>query len=275
MKPALLLNGAATADGLAWSRGLHYGDGVFRTCLIYSSQIIDIDEQIEKLSGDARQLGLQPPAARVLAREAARLAKGCSRAVLKVLLMRSDVGRGYRSAVAACDRLLCRSAAPQYPAAAWERGIRAVRTDFHLAAQPELAGIKHLNRLEQVLASRKWPDGADEIIVADAEGLPLSGTRSNLFWVAGGVLRTPALDRCGVAGRMRDRVLAAAGAQSVPARIAAGTWAELEKADEAFVTNSLVGIWPLASMGSRRWKAPGPVTRRLMEQLRHPRLVKA
>lgn len=275
MTHALLFNGAPRAAELAWHRGLNYGDGVFRTCLIYSSQLIDVEGQLETLSADASRLGLQPPAANVLTAEALALATGEDRAVLKVMLLRAGGGgRGYRADVDACDRLLCRYPAPDYPDSHWERGIHAARSDFRLAAQPALAGIKHLNRLEQVLASRAWPEGANEVIVADAGGRPLSGTRSNLFWVTGGALRTPSLSECGVAGRMRERVLAAAATLGPRAGIAPGSWDEFECADEAFVTNSLIGIWPLASLDGRRWQAPGPVTARLMAQLRHPRLVR-
>lgn len=273
MTHALLFNGAPRAAELAWHRGLNYGDGVFRTCLIYSSQLIDVEAQLEALSADASRLGLQPPAANVLTAEALALAAGEDRAVLKVLLLRTGGGRGYRPDAGACDRLLCRYPAPDYPASHWERGIHAARSDFRLATQPALAGIKHLNRLEQVLASRTWPEGADEVIVADAADRPLSGTRSNLFWITRGTLRTPSLTECGVAGRMRERVLAAAATLGLRAEVAPGSWDELELADEAFVTNSLIGIWPLASLDGRRWQAPGPVTARLMAQLRHPRLV--
>jgi len=275
MSAALLFNGGPDAPELARHRGLQYGDGVFRTCLIYASELIDIDGQIEKILQDCLGLGLDQPPAGLLAREAATLAAGQPRAVLKVMLLRAGNERGYRSAATACDRLLCRYPAPQYAAASWERGVRAARSGFQLAAQPALAGIKHLNRLEQVLASRGWEEGVDEMIVGDAAGRPLSGTRSNLFWVTGGTLRTPALEHCGVAGRMRDKVLAAAAALRVPVEVAAGTWEQLGGADEAFLTNSLIGIWPLARLDGRRWPAPGPVTRSLMERLRHPRLANA
>lgn len=271
---AFLFNGTPAAPELAWHRGLHYGDGIFRTCLIYHSHVIDVEQQIKKASDDARRLGLAPPDAGTLAAESVQLSRGVDRAVLKLLLMRSGAERGYRSESAEADRLWCRYAAPAWPAAFWDSGIRAARLDFRLAAQPALAGIKHLNRLEQVLASRAWPDGAEEAIVADAEGRPVCGTRSNLFWVSRGALRTPALDACGVAGLMRDKVLAAAAAAGLNAAIGPGSWAELEGADEAFVTNSVIGLWPLASLDARTWTAPGPVTRALMEQLRHPRLAR-
>jgi 4-amino-4-deoxychorismate lyase len=273
MSDAVLFNGVAQAPGLALDRGFAYGDGVFRTCLIYDAQVIDIEEQTRKVTHDAARLDLGDVTPEQLAVDARTLAAGQARAVLKILLLRAGGERGYRSSGQRADRLLCRYPAPEFAAACWEQGVRAVPSGFQLATQPALAGIKHLNRLEQVLASRNLPADAAEAIVNDDAGRPVSGTRTNLFWVTGGLVRTPALERCGVAGVMRDKVIAAVDALRLPLRVAAGTWQELDAADEAFVTNSIIGVWPLASIGDRAWPAPGPVTRQVMEQLRHPRLV--
>lgn len=268
MSAEVLFNGAEGAD-LALHRGLQYGDGVFRTCLMFNSEVIDIKEHLETITNDAGRLGLAPVATGTLREEAARLARGQGRAVLKMLLLRSGTARGYRSEASTTDRLLCRYPAPTFPAAAWERGVSVFRSDFRLATQPALAGIKHLNRLEQVLASRNWEEGADEALLGDEAGRPVCGTRTNLFWVRDGALRTPALRRCGVAGMMRAKVLAL-----VPAAIVGdGDWAEVESADEVFLSNSLIGIWPVARLGTRRWPGPGPLTRELMARLDHPRLV--
>jgi len=268
------LNGAPAPD-LALHRGLHYGDGVFRTCLIYDEQAIDIYDQCELLLYDSLRLGLVPVPAAQLAGEALQLAAGQRRAVLKMTLLRGGAARGYRPEGGPSDRLLCRYPAPEYPAAAWQLGVTAFRSDFRLATQPALAGIKHLNRLEQVLASRGWPEGADEALLSDESGRPVCGSRTNLFWVKGRALHTPALERCGVAGFMRRKVLALAQSSSMPAHVGDGSWEEVESADEVFLTNSLVGVWPVARLGSRRWQAPGPITNELMERLAHPRLVRA
>jgi 4-amino-4-deoxychorismate lyase len=266
-----LFNGAPAPD-LALHRALHYGDGVFRTCFIYSQHVIDLNEQCELVNADAERLGLAPVPMETLRREARDLAVAQARGVLKIMLLRGGRARGYRRQDPATDRLLCRYPATTYPAAAWDRGVHVARSDFRLAAQPALAGIKHLNRLEQVLASRDWPDGIDELLVSDDRGRPVSGTRTNLFWVSGGVVRTPTLDRCGVSGHMRRKVLSIAG---VRARLGEGNWEEVEAADEVFLTNSLIGIWPVARLGARQWTAPGPVTRELTARLSHPRLVAA
>jgi len=270
VSPAALLNGVAAEPPLALSRGLHYGDGVFRTLLKFDGQLIDLKLQLLKLEHDARALGLEPPAAELLRQEAESLSDGLSAAVLKILLLRAGAGRGYAPQGAATDRLLLRYSVPRYPAGHWREGIRAFRCGLRLGRQPLLAGIKHLNRLEQVLASRDWPEGMDEGILCDERGAPVCGTRSNLFWVGQGVLHTPALDSCGVAGMMRDKVLAAAAALGLTVRIESRPWSKLADADEAFVSNSLIGLWPLRELEQRRWQAPGPVTARLAAALRHP-----
>lgn len=270
----VLFNGGAVPD-LSAHRGLNYGDGVFRTCLIYRSQTVDLMEHCNILNDDGARIGLAPVSVTEVAADAARLAAGRDRAVLKIVLMRADPGRGYRAASDAADRLVRAYPVPAYQAGAWNEGVTAFRSTFRLAPQPALAGIKHLNRLEQVMASRDWEEGADEALLGDHRDRPVCGTRTNLFWVRDGEIHTPALLRCGVSGFMRRRVLALANEAGIGARIRDDArWDELDSADEVFLTNSLVGIWPLARLGGRRWAAHRPVTRRLMELLAHPRWVK-
>lgn len=265
-------NGAPAGD-LAFHRGLHYGDGVFRTCLIYKSEVIDLKLQIEKLKADAARLDLVVPSA--IESDAAALAAGQASGVLKMIVMRADRGRGYRAAGRESDRLLVRYDAPRFPEATWQRGIALARAALRLSSQPALAGIKHLNRLEQVIASHEWPGGIDEIILADEQDRPIGGSRTNLFWVRDRSVHTPALDRCGVAGMMRSKVLRVAQASGLSSQAVAASWQDLDAADEVFVTNSLIGIWPVARLGDREWRAPGPVTAELMRKLAHPRLVES
>ena len=265
-----LLNGAPLAESLLNSRGLHYGDGVFRTLLKYDGQLLDYKLQFLKISHDAQALGLEPPAAELLLAEAASVSAAATGGVVKILLLRGGAGRGYAPRTDQADRLVLAYPLPAYPAEYWQQGISAFRCGLRLGRQPALAGIKHLNRLEQVLASRDWPDGAAEGILCDERGAPVCGTRSNLFWIQAGRLHTPALDGCGVAGMMRDKVLACATALGLEVRIESRPWSKLLDADEAFVSNSLIGIWPLRALEQRVWPAPGPLTLRLMSVLRHP-----
>ena len=275
MSPQVLFNGGPPPD-LSAHRALHYGDGVFRTCFIYQSYIIDIEEQCDLVMADAARLGLAPVVGEQLASEARRLAGGVDRGVLKILLLRAGEARGYGAAAAAStDRLLRRYDAPPFRAACWEQGVNVARSALTLASQPALAGIKHLNRLEQVLASRGWAPGIDEVLLADDAGRPVCGTRTNLFRVVRGTLCTAPLDRCGVAGHMRRKVLALASTLGIASRVQHGTWDDLLAADEVFLTNSLIGIWPVAQLETHRWQAPGPVTRHLLDRLAHPRWLPA
>lgn len=264
-----LLNGAPAGGDLLLSRGLHYGDGVFRTLLKYDGQLIDFKLQIIKIVRDAAALNLDV-AADLLRSEAEAVGAAASRGVIKLMLLRAGAGRGYRGDSRQADRLALCYPLPEYPADYWRQGIAAFRSDLKLGSQPLLAGIKHLNRLEQVLGSRDWPEEAAEGILCDEHLMPVCGTRSNLFWVRGGRLHTPALDACGVAGVMRDKVLACAAALGIQADVAGRPWHELSEADEVFVTNSLIGIWPLRSLEQCHWPAPGVLTRKLMTALRHP-----
>lgn len=261
-------NGKAADNVPAGSRGLHYGDGVFRTMLMLDGRIHDLDAQVDKLVADAAVLGLEA-AAGTLRQELAPVAS-FGAATIKLLLLRAGAGRGYRPQTAAADRLLLVYPPPRWPSRHAVQGIAASRSPVTMAVQPLLAGIKHLNRLEQVLASRDWPVGVDEAILGDASGNPVCGTRSNLFWLRDGVLHTPALDSCGVTGVTRQRILMLAGELGIACRIGKQPWASLQSADEALICNSLIGIWPLQCLDHHVYPAARPLTRQLQTALAHP-----
>lgn len=259
-------------SGAAWlrSRGLLYGDGVFRTILKYNNNIVDITEQFEKLVNDAHALGLRPPDPETMFRAVHACSRGRAASAVRLTLVRNPGQRGYRPSTDESQLIATADPLPDYPRRCWRAGARAFVSAIRLGEQPALAGIKHLNRLEQVLAAADWSDSADEGILCDMRGRPICGIRSNLFWVAGGSLYTPDLRRCGVAGRTRDRVLVLARKADLPVRIVCRPMASLMQADEVFVTNSLIGMWPLRAIADRSWPAPGPITRRLSAALGHP-----
>jgi 4-amino-4-deoxychorismate lyase len=265
-----LFNGEAAAGALVQARGLHYGDGVFRTVLCWQGELLDWPRHVAKLAEDAGHLGLEPPDGAVLLQDAHRLCAAQPDAVIKILWMRQARARGDRPGTAAADRLLCRYPVPPHRPEHWTQGIRVARSTLQLAAQPLLAGVKHMNRLEQILASRDWPEGAEELLLGDASGQLICGTRSNLFLVRAGRLATPALRRCGVAGIMRQKILEAAAELGIATEVVDLGWSELETADEAFVCNALIGLWPLRCMGTREWPAPGRLTLALARRLAHP-----
>jgi 4-amino-4-deoxychorismate lyase len=134
---------------------------------------------------------------------------------------------------------------------------------LRLGEQPALAGIKHVSRLEQVLARAEWNDAAiGEGLLCDTHGRVISATAANLFAVLGGRLVTPALDHCGVAGVARAEVLAQRDCE-----VRDLTMAELMRADEVFLTNSVRGIVPVAALDDRHWEV-GATTRALLAHWR-------
>ncbi len=274
MTLACLIDGVPQSTVAADNRGLAYGDGVFRTILVADGAPLHLDDHLAKLADDVTRLQLDMPSPALLRAESQALiaARQDARAVLKWTLVRRHEGRGYRSSTCEALRIVSLAAAPRYADALWEQGACADWSPLTLSVQPRLAGIKHLNRLEQVLASRDWPAGIDERLMCDHAGHLIGGTRSNLFWLRAGRLQTPRLDQCGVAGSMRARIVRLAQQQGLPAEQQQTAPQTLLDADEAFICNALIGIWPLRQIAERRFAAPGPWTRRLMTALNHPRL---
>ena len=246
--------------------GWPFADGVFRTALVYQGQVHDMAGQIAHLQADGERLDLRAPDAD-WAGWLAQAAQGCARGRLRMMLLRAAGGAGYQSTQAPARCWI--DLRPLAPAPNAEP-LKLVASPITLAEQPALAGIKHLNRLEQVLTARAAADAVCEQLLCDASGRPICTGRANLFWVREGVLHTPALDRCGIAGRTRARIieLAAADGRSVQQ----GDWplASLQSAEEVFVCNSLIGIRPIADSLGQELPAPGPVTLRLIQQLQHP-----
>jgi 4-amino-4-deoxychorismate lyase len=143
-------------------------------------------------------------------------------------------------------------------------GIRARICALRLGVQPDLAGIKHLNRLEQVVARSEWSDPSiHEGILLDRDDFVVSAISSNLFLVLGGRLLTPRLDRCGVRGVMRSAILAAFRERCEQRRIMLDM---LPEADEVFVCNAVRGIFPVTRID--HWEyGIGAVTREVQQWL--------
>lgn len=275
--PALLVNGqlAPATRSPEYGRGLQFGDGVFRTVLKFAGRIVDFEAQMTRLLSDAAVLGMRLSACERerLQSEMQNIAAPHDTAVLKLILTRCGYERGYTPQSERAERFVFAYPAPRYPAAYWQQGIAVARAPLSLGEQPALAGIKHLNRLEQVLAYRHMPDDVQEMLLCDASDRVVCGARSNVFWIREGVVHTPALLHSGVRGHMRTQVLERAAACGLAVRLDAPRWAELLEADEVFVTNSLIGVWPVRRIGTQERPAPGPLTRRIAAALAHPQLL--
>lgn len=244
-------------------RGLAYGDGLFETIAVRSSRMPLLERHLQRLEEGSRRLAL-PLDVAVIRAELSVFADELGNGVAKLLVTRGDGLRGYAPpADARCRRILLGSPPPAYPARHREQGIRLFPCATRLAEQPLLAGLKHLNRLEQVLARAEWRDPAyAEGLVRDGSGRVIEGVFSNLFMVRGGELLTPALQRCGVAGVMRAELLERAAAADIVTHVCDIDYPQLLAADEVFLCNSQYGIWPVVALEGHGWPVGG-LTRKL------------
>ena len=273
-----LVNGVEGDAISVRDRGLVYGDGVFRTFVLRGGTSLRWPRQYAKLAADCEALRIACPAADLLERDLAAVAMRFPDCVVRIVITRGGGERGYAIPAAASPvRVVSASPLPDYPQRHYERGVRVHLCRIRLAAQPALAGIKHLNRLENVLARAEWSDpGIAEGLLRDADDNVICGTMSNMFVARGGELVTPDLARCGVAGVQRELVIELASINNIPARIANVSIDELLTADELFLVNSVIGVWQIAEFGGRSW-SPGPMTtqvRRWLDQAqdRHARV---
>jgi 4-amino-4-deoxychorismate lyase len=249
----ILVNGAPAESLPATDRGLAYGDGVFRTLRAQHGEPLHWARHYAKLAGDCAALGIPCPDEAPLLHESRIVASEHAQAVVKIMVTRGSGARGYALPVP-CEprRVVMGSAFARHAAA--EAGIDVHLCRLRLAHQPALAGVKHLNRLENVLARGEWRDATfSEGLLLDQEGLAIGGTMSNVFIVEQGVLLTPELSRCGVAGVTRERVLEIAQKLSIAAQVESLPLARVLAADEVFFVNSVIGLWPVARLGERIW----------------------
>lgn len=255
--PRCLVDGAAAAAVPADDRGLAYGDGVFETLAVVDGEPALWEAHLARLAAGCERLGIPPPAAADLATDVTRL-EPRGNGVLRLTVTRGSGGRGYAPPARPAPRRIARLLPlPGRPAHWWREGV-AVRTcALRLTAQPRLAGIKHLNRLEQVLARQEWRDpGIAEGLMLAENGELIEATACNVLMRDGDRVLTPPTDRCGVAGVMRDHLLQRLAGLGFRTATATLRREALSGSVELMLCNSLIGVWPVRRIDGR----PRPVS---------------
>lgn len=257
------------ADGLALAdRGLAYGDGLFETIKVRGGQAALLERHLVRLQEGSQRLNI-PCDMPLLRGELNDFMGQLENGVCKLILTRGVGQRGY-SAPVPChpQRILQAAPLPQWPTAYRQSGVRLFACQLRLAEQPALAGLKHLNRLEQVLARAEWADPAyAEGVLLDQQGRVVDGVFSNIFIIKNQQLITPDVRRCGVAGVMRGELLERAAAAGIAVQVQDISVQQLLQADEVFTSNSLYGIWPVREYTGHHWPV-GAVTRTLQQLIK-------
>jgi len=267
-RPGILVNGQAAATLPVDDRGFRYGDGVFETICVRAGAPEFWSHHLRRLRRGAERLKLAWPEEHLLATEARQLLAQSVDGVLRIWLTRGAGGAGYRPAAAMPPtRLLRFDPSPTAPAPEpalpspdfTTQGVSLRVCQTRLGQNPALAGIKHLNRLEQVLAAAEWDAPDIEGLMLDTAGNVIEGTKTNIFFLREGNLITPSLAQAGVAGVVREIVLEEAAHEERPVAVRPIRLAEALGADECFLTNSLIHLWPVRDLDGKPF-AIGPVS---------------
>jgi 4-amino-4-deoxychorismate lyase len=241
---AVLINGHAGHHVDSGDRGLQYGEGLFETIACHDGHARWLELHLERLQQGCERLALAFRDFEALRAEIGGLAAGQRRCIVKVIVTRGTATR--RGYAPAGDELPTRIVSRHdWPAAAAPvaSGFRLGVSGVTLGMNPLLAGLKHLNRLEQVLAQMGRDEaGLDEVLMASTAGQVIGGSMSNVFLADDSGLFTPELSACGVAGVMRRLVLQAAATLGQRVCVRAVALSELATVREAFVTNVRWGV---------------------------------
>ena len=256
MYPKVLVNGKSTDVVSVFDRGLLYGDGVFETIAVHDGSMPLWSRHWQRLEKSCNALKITPPNKETLQNEIFALVAEETRCVVKIIITRGQGPRGYRAAPNSSNEsnvtqiIIC-DAWPDTHTSNWQNGINTRICELRLSSQSALCGMKHLNRLENVMARSEWTDdNIEEGLLFDHNQLLIEATSHNIFIVKNGHLITPDLSKSGVRGVMRDVIIDLTakieGIRSTT--IASININELLNADEVFICNSLHGIWPVTSI---------------------------
>jgi 4-amino-4-deoxychorismate lyase len=242
-----LINGKFVDELAAHDRGLHYGDGLFETITVENMQLLCWDEHLKRLERGCIKLNIAVPDKNLLKNEVSELINTESQGVIKIIISRGQGGRGYKI----LENIAPTRIISLYP---WSyqydqnssSGVKTRICKYRYAKNPLLAGIKHLNRLEQILARSEWNDDSiAEGIVMDSENYIIEGTMSNIFCIIGKTLYTPDLSACGIEGIVRGKIIELASNLKFNVEIKKMPLGFLMNAEEIFMCNSIIGVWPV------------------------------
>ena len=261
--PAILVNGQANELVSSLDRGLLFGDGLFETIAVRNGTPAFWDDHIQRLQHGCKVLRLACPDCSLLRTEVNGLVDDEEECVIKIIVTRGVGGRGYSFGEQSPTRIIQKFPWPDHPREYTDVGINLTLCRFRLSQQSRLAQIKHLNRLEQVLARDEWKHEYQEGLVCDTQGNIIEATSSNVFFEVGGQLITPDLANCGVAGILRQQVIDYCSHHGIPLVIGNFGLNDMVRVEAMFVCNSIAGIWPVKRFNAMQ-VTRSVITERLM-----------
>lgn len=264
----ILVNGIAANQVNCSDRGLQYGDGLFETIACKAGKLLLWKVHMKRLQQGCERLNIPAINAEIWLEDIRKLVNKNENCVIKLIITRGESGRGY---VAPTDpiptRIVTSHPWPNYPSENVEKGIRVRVCHTQISVNLSLAGLKHLNRLDNVLARNEWADESFvEGLMLDDQGYVIEGTMSNIFAVKNDVMYTPMIKRSGVKGVMRTEIIHMASQNNIKLIETDFKLHELVEMDELFMTNSIIGIWPVHELEGHSYSV-GPLTQFMLQKL--------
>ena len=250
------INGTEQSSLLASDRATQFGDGCFTTAAIRRGDIQLLDAHLQRLREGCERLMMPDVDWTRLESEMRAAAQPHTQAVLKVIISAGSGGRGYsRKGVSGATRIVSVSPWPHHYLALQAQGVKLQTSPVRLAQNPLLAGIKHLNRLEQVLIRAHLDQSdADEALVLDTAGYVVECCAANLFWRQGERLFTPDLTQAGVDGIMRRYLMAQMAAAGQICQVVRCEPTQLLAADEIVICNALMPVLPVRQLDDKLFR---------------------
>ncbi len=251
--PEVIINGQQGDQLSCFDRGLLYGDGIFETIAVKQRELQYWEDHLQRLQLGCKALSLQGLDVTLLEKEIKLIvdSEPESKFIVKIIITRGVGGRGYRPTLQSLTRIVQKLPWPEYPSRFTDIGVKVTKCNLRLSKQSKLAQIKHLNRLEQVLARSEWEDDYQEGLLCDVDGYVVEATSHNVFFQINDTLVTPDLTQCGVAGVMRKKIIEYCRSNNLEVEIRDFNQSELDQIQGMFLCNSINGIWPVESYCAR------------------------
>ncbi len=264
----MLVNGVPGTLIHCTDRGLQYGDGLFETIAFKNGRLLSWQAHMDRLSQACVRLNLPAVDESTWIEDIRKLEIKDENRVIKLIITRGIGDRGYAASTPAIPtRIVAAYPWPDHSSFKLDEGIRVRICHTQISVNPVLAGLKHLNRLDNVLARNEWTDKAiAEGLMLDDQDHVIEGTMSNIFAVKNSVIYTPRLIRAGVEGVLRSIIIKIALKNNIKLEETDLKRNDLVTMEEIFVTNSIIGVWPVHEIDGHNY-AVGAVTKLMMHKL--------
>ena len=247
MTPIVLINGAKQSKISIFNRNAQFGDGLFETCVVENKKILFWVNHFARLNRGCEQLKISKVDESVWLSDVKKALSLCSydHCVVKLILSRGESLRGYgfKDDIKPVRAVIVSELQKTTP----NNSFCLEYCQSGYDSNPKLAGIKHCNRLEEVLARAGLK--SDEGIMLDENHNVISVTQGNIYAILGNKLITPKLDKCGVEGTRRAVILDLTKHLDIKVKVEVLSVEKLGQADEVFISNSIIGIQSISQIG--------------------------